>query len=80
MPGLVTRRGPRALAKYHECFNKSVGASSLRCISASSPSYADIESMKQPTLFDVSHLTALVTGGGTGIGLVSVLLFVLDSA
>ena len=41
---------------------------------------ADNEQLKGSKLFDVSHLTALVTGGGTNLGLSIAEAFILASA
>ena len=40
-----------------------------RTMSADNPSVRSNEQLKSTALFDVSNLTSLVTGGGTGIGL-----------
>ncbi len=41
---------------------------------------ADNEQLKGSKLFDVSHVTALVTGGGTGIGLMITQALVANGA
>ena len=41
---------------------------------------ADTEQLKASKLFDVSHVTALVTGGGTGIGLMITQALVANGA
>lgn len=41
---------------------------------------ADNEQLKGSKLFDVSHVTAVVTGGGTGIGLMITQALVANGA
>jgi NAD(P)-dependent dehydrogenase (short-subunit alcohol dehydrogenase family) len=41
---------------------------------------ADNEQLKGSKLFDVSHVTAIVTGGGTGIGLMITQALVANGA
>jgi NADP-dependent 3-hydroxy acid dehydrogenase YdfG len=41
---------------------------------------ADNEQLKSSKLFDVSHVTAVVTGGGTGIGLMITQALVANGA
>ena len=41
---------------------------------------ADNEQLKGARLFDVSHVTAIVTGGGTGIGLMITQALVANGA
>jgi NAD(P)-dependent dehydrogenase (short-subunit alcohol dehydrogenase family) len=44
------------------------------------PGKANTEQLKGSKLFDVSHLTAIVTGGGTGIGLMITQALVANGA
>lgn len=44
------------------------------------PGKASTEELKSSKLFDVSHITAIVTGGGTGIGLMITQALVANGA
>jgi NAD(P)-dependent dehydrogenase (short-subunit alcohol dehydrogenase family) len=44
------------------------------------PGKANTDDLKNTKLFDVSHVTALVTGGGTGIGLMITQALVANGA
>jgi NAD(P)-dependent dehydrogenase (short-subunit alcohol dehydrogenase family) len=44
------------------------------------PGKANTEDLKGSKLFDVSHVTAVVTGGGTGIGLMITQALVANGA
>jgi len=61
-------------------FTRSIQPIRTAFLSTMAPGKATNEQLKSSALFDVSHVTALVTGGGTGIGLMITQALVANGA
>jgi NADPH:quinone reductase-like Zn-dependent oxidoreductase len=60
--------------------NRFVSRTSYQIVRSMGNGKASNEDLKGSKLFDVSHVTALVTGGGTGIGLMITQALVANGA
>jgi NADPH:quinone reductase-like Zn-dependent oxidoreductase len=76
---LFSRSIPAARSTFRTQ-SKLIPKTSYQFVSNMAPGKANNEELKGSKLFDVSHVTALVTGGGTGIGLMITQALVANGA
>jgi 3-oxoacyl-ACP reductase-like protein len=76
---LFSRSIPAATSTFRSQ-SKLISRTSYQIVRNMGNGKADNEQLKGSKLFDVSHVTALVTGGGTGIGLMITQALVANGA
>jgi hypothetical protein len=76
---IFSRTVPAARSTF-KTQSQLIPKTSYQFVSNMAPGKANNEELKGSKLFDVSHVTALVTGGGTGIGLMITQALVANGA